>query len=217
MFQNQPALSEQAQRVLDLKGQLPLSQLDPRLALGIQVEDWGDFEFKYLRRTLSFQQIAGAPAVAAQFPQVALLQPVGGVRGVLAHIKRLTFLNRNAATQTIAFGVNFTGPGGTAGTVAAFSQDDRPKGSPTDMPVSAYRIAQGSAVAALLTTAGQGLRFVTLPAGSTLVVPVDFVLTNRLNGAGTVASNFFLEGLTVLQFLEVTIEWEERQLLTSEL
>lgn len=210
MFNGQPALSEQAQRALELKGDLPLRLVDPRLQLSLNVDDWTSFEYLWCRRKMAFSQTASIGAVAAQFPQIALFGPT--TRTTLAFVKRLTFMNLNGAAQPINFGLNFAGAGGVGAGVQAFVQDDRARNSR-----SACTIGQGNAAAQLITTANCGLRSIVLAAGAVLSLDVNYVLTGQLNVGGLFIANMFIEGATVNQALQVSIEWQERALSSAEI
>jgi hypothetical protein len=212
MVQNAPELSEQAQRALDLKGQLPLQQVDPHLALDIQVDDWTRPEYAFLRRRILYQQVSGAANVAAQFSQVGLLVPA--TRVLLAHVYRITIVS-SGATFTAQVGVTAQGVGGMVGAVSGFSADDRALAI-AGGGRSGCALTAGNAAALIQGTGLTGLRFVQVPANGSVTIDTNFTLTSRQPPGSTNFPIVVVEATTVNIGMQVSFEWWERALLTSE-
>jgi len=206
-----PGPSEQVMRALELKGDLP-QHLDPRYQLGIQALDLESVPYRYLRRAIRYQVFQAAAAVAAQHGQFCFFPPpnFNNTRPTLVWIRHFTFIAAAGAGYEVGFGLTAAGGGGTGAPLQGVAQDDR---AYPGIATSGSTLQVGNAVASGLQP---GSRFMRVPAGESLEVEVDYVLTSRsINGI--FLTGVFIEVSDLNVAASLTVEFEERPLLTSEL
>lgn len=213
MFVGQPELSEQALRALELKGDLPLRVCETQLGLGIQVDDWSKPEYWWARRGL-LTAYRLAVAANAGFPSVAqLIVPGSFAAGVpaarppraLVTVERLILTNNTAAViQPNIYLATTTTPTFTLG---AAMRDDRMRAN------LAAPLGCGMLIAGVINTAtaptgpAAGGLLINVPANSTVIVEVNFVVTGL--GAFTIV----YPNNTAMECAVIT---RERPLLSSE-
>lgn len=202
----QPDLAELLMRGLALKGALPSfsgSEFQPV----VTALDLTDPEYDYLRRLSRYQGGASVAAVAAQFTYVVLGRANFGARDMIAAVQQIVIANNNAAALGASIYVtdnNALGVGGGQN----LQMDDRLSTR------SAFTIGSGT-LAANVSGGLFGVLNVTIPANSTLVLPVDYVLTNR-NGATDIPFQLWVQSNAVNVQMAVTFVWKERAALPSE-
>lgn len=204
---NQPEWAEAALRGGDLKGdsQLMIPQL---LQLEIQLESMLSPEMRWARRMGLFVSYLTQAAVAAQLAQLFWQVEGQNQSNALAVIEKVIIANPTAAQQFVhmslvsrAFNAGATLPGGICDARGV---------------VGTASVLRGFATsnAAAATTSNRSLA-VRVPAGTTLMVDVPFVVTNRDDGGGLVPM-FAIENQVANDQLVAGIIWRERTLLTSE-
>jgi hypothetical protein len=198
-------------RALELKGDLP-QNLDPRYQLGIQVLDLETAPYRYLRRAMRYQVFQAAGAVAAQHAQFSFVPPpnFGGSRPMLVHVRHFTFI-AGATGYEVGFGLTAAGGGGTGTPLQGVAQDDRAYPGARS---SGSTLLVGNAVASMLSA---GARFMFIPANSSVEVVVDYVLTSRDITGGIFLTSVAIEVSQLNVAASLTVEFEERPLMTSEL
>lgn len=204
MIQSQPELSEQAQRALDLKGQLPLQYVDPTLSLSIQADDYTRPEYWYLRRgnLVGYRMFAAANA---GFPSVGQFGNIQ--RGSISVVEKIIVSNGTVAA--IAFNIYLAATAIAGFPSGGFARDDRMKNT-FGAALGAGLCVSGafSNAAAPVAPAG-GVLSVVVPATSSLVLEVPYVLNGNL--FWTIATQL------VNGALDCTVLCRERSGLTSEL
>jgi hypothetical protein len=208
----QPAISSVVARALATKGDQP-QYLEGRYELGVQALDLTEFEYRWLRRTQTWQAWASQAAVAAQIQGVQLFlstAPFG--RTVLAVIEEITIINANAAAQTIAYGLSTTTQGITSGPFFGYPADDR--------SVDAVGAAQSlvglgtlSAAASPLTVNRAGL--VSILPGDSKTLRGPWILSGKV--VSTVSETFCIASTNINQIVQASFRWYERDMLASEL
>jgi hypothetical protein len=180
----------------------PPGHLDPRVSIGIQLDDFTLPEFNNLRRMHLMSATVQTAAVAAQFP---VAHVIANVPKSVIVIERLIITNSNAAIQTVNWGW-----GGFDGgvTVTPEARDSRNYGNPGAAYITRQNVA---APAAPNPSAG----YVRVPADAVLDIPINQVITNPTTGFVTSAC-FKILGNQVLTSLNVTIIYRERVLLQQE-
>jgi len=211
MFIGQPELGETLMRGLELKGDLPQA-LDPRVQPGVNLLDFDQFEYWFLRRKIAFAQTRSQAALAANFGQLFFMPPgaTAGKRS-MSQVRRLTFVNSSAGALQYNFGLSNLGILGGAGPQFGFEQDDR-----FGLAISGCQLLAGTNAAAQMTTASMGIRALTVPASSSVTVDVDYMLTGK-NFSPTALFCLMAETTVVNVPIQWTVEWTERLPLDSEL
>lgn len=209
LLNGQAELAEQTMRSLELKGDLP-QLVDPRIQLGVQVDDWTKPEYRWTRRMGSFMRGELSGAVAAQFSYVIFGSLTVASR-TLAAVDSAIISNPGAAAVQVQFGLidsalfapaSFTG-----------IRDDRMyAGGVTTRAAFGTQSVQN--VTALLTT---GNPAVYLAPGTSMRVPLEVVLTNKPSGTAGQLIQLAFQNSIVLSGLAVSVFWRERALLTTEL
>ena len=209
LLNGQADLAEQTMRTLELKGDLP-QMVDPRIQLGVQVDDWTGHEYRWTRRMGSFMRGELSGAVAAQFSYVIFGSLTAAGR-TLAAVDQVIISNPNIAGVQVQFGLidsalflpnSFTG-----------LRDDRMYAGTLNAR-AAFGTQSVQNVAALLTT---GNPAVYLPPNSSMVVPLQMVLTNEPSVTAGQFIHLAFQNSIVLSALSVAVFWRERVLLTPEL
>lgn len=216
MFNGQPQLAEQAQRVLELKGDLPLQRVNPALDIGVQVDDWSQAIYGWPRRRLRFVGSKIVAPVAAQRSQVMVYAPavfLGRSRQSLIWIRRLHLSNDSATNAQFGMGISFAGPGGTGTPTSGLHIDDRSGGAGL---ASNATLGGGNAAASFLPTP-TSCRFLYVPATSTVHLDVDYVLSAAQSVGGAFTAGLAIEVSGVNQGCTVSVEWEERAGTSSEM
>jgi len=207
-----PSPAEQAMRALELKGDLP-QLVDPRFQLGLNLLDLDTMPYGFLQKKLRYVVSKAGAAVAAQHTQFCFVPPpnFGGTRPTLVHIRRVHIIAGATAIE-VQMGLSAGGPGACGAFVAGSPCDDRAYGGATASAGST--MGTGNAVASLLPA--QPLRIVNVPLNTMLTLDVDYVLTSRDVTGGVFLTSFVAEvsGLNVPATL--TMEFDERPLMTSE-
>lgn len=206
MFNGQPELSEQALRTLELKGDLPLRLLDPRLSLGIQVDDWTRDEYAWARRSRLFHWGSSQAAVAAQYSRLGLGITI--TAQVLALVESIHVYNNNATAQN--FRVGLQSASFVTGSLGA-PRDTRYMGAAGATAAMLTGVSAGAVQ--LLTT---GFSLVALNANAGVDLPMRFVLTNRQDVTTGQMWQLVVETDQVNVNLSVRFAWRERALLDSE-
>lgn len=200
----QPDLAEQYMRALNLKGTLP-SYSGPEFEPSITTLDLTDPEYDYLRRFNRYQGGASLAAVAAQFGYIALGRN-GVQRDMLAVVETIIIANNNAAALGVAVFLSQNALFGV-GSGLNLPMDDRASS------VSGYTIGTFNS-ASNLSGGLFGVMNLTIPATSSLILPVAYVLTNR--DVGGLPSMLYVQTNALNVQLAVTFTWKERALLASE-
>lgn len=207
MFIGQPELGETLMRGLELKGDLP-QLLDPKVQPGVNLLDFDQFEYWYLRRKVSFAQTRSQAAVAANFGQLFFMPPT---RRTLCQVRRITFVNSSAGALQYNFGLSNLGILGGAGPQFGFEQDDR-----FGLAISGCQLLAGTNAAAQMTTASMGIRALTVPASSSVTVDCDYMITTK-SFSPTALFCLMAETTVVNVPIQWSVEWTERLPLDSEL
>jgi hypothetical protein len=200
--QNQQDYPTQVSKSLGLQARAP-GHLDPTIQLGITVDDLREAEFQYLRRRTRWTASLTQAAVAAQRASMQLaVSPVNP--SVITVIERIIVSNFNAAVSSFKWGWKQI-EAGVPGSVA--TRDMRTGG--TAVPAASFG-RMTSAGPATIRAGG----VMVLPASGTAVIELGWVILTPGNvGAGEC---FGIVNESVLQELDVTIEWTERVALPSE-
>jgi len=200
--QNQQDYSTQVSKALGLQSRTP-GHLDPRIQLGITVDDLREPEFQFLRRRTRWTASLTQAAVAAQRASMQLVvAPVNP--SMITVIERIIVSNFNAAGSSFKWGWKQI-EAGVTGTVA--TRDLRTGG--TAIPAASFG-RMSSAAPASIRAGG----LMVLPPSGTAVIELGWVILT----AGNVGSGecFGIVNESVLQELNATIEWTERPALPSE-
>jgi hypothetical protein len=205
----QPDLAEQYMRALALKGQLP-SYSGGEFIPTVQSLDLAEPQYDYLRRFSRFQGGARLTALAANFNYVFLgRNAVSGVRDMLAHVSQIILTNFQAAAATgflIYIGAD-TLLG--VGSGQSIMMDDRLVTTRSGFTIGSLQ--SGTNVSSGLF----GLLEVMVPAASSLVLDLDYILSNTYSAA---AFPNVLISQTNAQNVDTrtTFIWRERVALTTE-
>lgn len=198
--QNQQDYASQITKGLGLQSRSP-AHLDPRMQLGVTVDDFSKAEFQYLRRRFLFEAAGTRGPTAGQRGYVQLRPSPGNIT-VVTEIK---IVNANGVLASYNIGMSLTNAETTV--IPTSLRDDR-------IPVfqSAAVISSGTN-AAPITSTGQ---LIFVPAGASLTIPCEYVF---IGGRGGAAAPF--RGLTVVdtvvnQQINVGFTWSERFALDSE-
>lgn len=194
----QPDVPDQVFRALQLKGALP-GELDRRIQLGMNVEDFTRPEFLWLRRGSYGYGGVNQNALAANFGWATI---TGGV-GRVATVELIQIVNRNAVAAE--FQVGWVNGAPSAGGVAfpGVNRDDR---GGTGATLGA--ILQGARNAAIANPPINPI-LISVPAGGSYDLDQPWMLT----GAAILAVVGFVVNSTVC----VNFFWRERTQLTSEI
>lgn len=206
-----PELAERMMRALNLRGSLP-EQVSERFDASITVEDLTAAEFAYLRRTRRFAAFGEVPALAGEFSTVSLVDAAGGgaifATNFLAVVEGVWLNNVNATAAVfnlfLAAGALVNEAVGSGGSNNLDSRlwTGGTKGTALLGAVNRQDIANPYAIA-------NAIGRWSVPAGASLYVPLDLVLT----------SGFSLGVQPALQntACSVTFVWRERTATESEL
>lgn len=213
----QPALASIVARALATKGAQP-QDIEQRYQLGLNALDLTDYEYRYLRRTTTFQAHATQAAVAAQNQAVTLsIGSVGTARSVVAVLEELTICNDNAGAQTFFYGVsNVNSFGATGGPFFGMAQDDRSLGTDAAASVQSAAFVQTQSNAGAFLTANRAGRIVLAP-GTSQILRGPWVLSGRTIPSLSVFSSFVVLGGQSNIIVTAGMRWYERDLLASEL
>lgn len=203
----QPEISEQLMRALDIKGDSP-RLLDAAYSAQVIAEDLTRPEFDYLRRLNRFAGARRVGPVVGQFPQVVLGHTPAFAGRSLIVMDMLTIENSNAAALQIVFGL---------ASVGAIAPDPAFPGAGSDDRLTVAQSigcvgAGANAVSPLATISAS----ITLPASTSLFLPITYVLTNN-RPAGLPQRALYVVGNATNTGLGAAFWWRERVLLGSEL
>jgi len=198
--QNQGDYATQIGKALGIQGRVP-AHVDPRVQLGITLDDFAKPEFAILRRNNLWQGRATTVAVAAQFQFVQL----STVANIITAISRVIIHNPNAAIGTYRIGFMNLLAGGAAGSVAP--KDDRNLFS-VQPAASILQLNSASVVAPLGS-------IISVLAGQSVVLDVGYVGTGEATALG-VAQAFTVKQMEQNSILDVQIDFSERVQLDTE-
>jgi len=200
--QNQPDYATQVAKALSLQTRVP-GHLDPRVQLGINIDDFRAPEFQYLRRMNRWASLQSVAAVAGQRSSVQLTLPALP-SNVLVIIDAITVLNFNAAPSSWKYGWKQI----EAGVPSTYAARDLRLGGTANPACNFGRMT--SAAPANIRAGGEGL----LGISSSTRIELGWVfLTPGEVGSGEC---FGVVNDSVNQTLDVNIEWTERVALPSE-
>jgi len=171
--QNQQAYASQVAKALQLQGSIP-GKLDPRIQLGINVDDLSARQFWHLRRGTSWQNFRDVTAVVGQRGFVQVLGSVG----MIAKLEKVVVTNNAGGSLTFTYGLAAFEAAAGGGGVA--SCDDRAWSAVSPATVVTF----GAAVAPLYSPGG----WMIVPTGTSVDVPLGegIILTGKANSAGVV-------------------------------
>lgn len=161
---NQPDYPAQIAKAFGVQGSLP-GQLDYRVGVGIQLDDFTAPEFWWLRRGLLGIWGGNQAAVAAQFGWVG----IQGAPGILTTVEQIVLTNPNAAALQYLVGITTVTP--SAGAYFPCGVRDVRGGTSSQCATLG-----GARAAAALTPPAQAF-LVSVPANSSVVLDTPFVLT----------------------------------------
>lgn len=198
-------------RSLGLKGQTP-QFIEPEFSVGITALNLDDPEYLWPRRTMRLSQGIGQIAVAASFSQGAFT-PVSGANPRLAVVEQLIITNTTAGglTYFVDSQPNISVPA-AAGTPRS-ALDDR---------AIPFNNLQPSPSFGLVTNAnavgwtGAGALTVSVPANSSLILPLNWVFTARQVLTTPAPSSLLIQNSTLNSPLNFSVVWRERNILASE-
>jgi hypothetical protein len=199
---NQQDYATQLNKALGLQVRPP-GHIDPRISMGIQVDDFTRPEFNYLRRLSLMSVAVQTAAVAAQFPVVQVV--CNAARSVVV-LERMLVINGNAGGISVSWGW-----GGFDGgvTVTPESRDSRNYGNPGIAYITKQNVA---APAAPTPNAG----YLLLAGSASAEIQLNQVIVNPTAGFAT-SPAFKILGNQVLTALTVTLFYRERSLLPQEI
>jgi hypothetical protein len=207
----QPELSEQVMRALDLKGDLP-QMLDVGYQPVIIAEDLTAPEFRWLRRNARLSQGITIAAVAAQFSQGAFA-PLASARNTLAVVEKLILANLAAASASFLIDSQPNITVGAAPGIPRTALDDRSIPTGQLQPAPSFGLVSATAAAGLTAA---GAIIVAVPAGSTLVLDLNWVFTARQVLTTPAPSLLLVQSGNVNTQIQFSVVWRERTLLSSE-
>jgi hypothetical protein len=207
----QPDLAEALMRALALKGQLP-QYIEGELNASITAFDLADPEYLWLRRNVRLSQGITIAAVAAQFAQFAFA-PVANAGRSLAVVEQLILANPTAATQTFLVDSQPNIALGAAPNVPKSALDDRAIPFNQLQPTPAFGL--GNAQGAVAIT-GAGALSIAVGAGQTVILPLNWIFTNRVVLPTPAPSLLLVQHSVVNLPLTAGIVWRERALLATE-
>lgn len=192
---NQPDYASQVAKANGLQGSIP-GHIDPTYNVGITLDDYTAPEYFWLRRGLLGMWGGIQAAVAAQAGWVG----IQSAPNVLTVVDTLIVTNPTAAAQVVLYGLTTVTP--SAGAYFPCPVRDVRGGTASQCATT------GGVRASVANTAPGTPGRVVVPANSSLVVPVEFVLTG---------ANFFSAQCQTLNAdFSATIYFRERALLLSE-
>ena len=201
----QPGWFEAMMRALSVKGPLP-EEIDPRLQMGVQLDDMRRPEYAWAQRQLYWAASRNVPAGGAgTFCTVAIVGRTGTGRALASEVT--LYISNPAAAGTFRVSP-FALP--TVGTLDdPVSAEARSYAAGGIGPLSSFQVVYGAAVAVPIA-AGDGLEFI-IGANGTLVLPVPFSLTDKDNTRGIVVC-------TTVANSQITVgaTWRERRLSPEE-
>jgi hypothetical protein len=208
----QPELSEQVMRALDLKGDLP-QLLEAGYQSVILTEDLTSPEFNWLRRKVRLSQGTTVAAVGGQFSQAAFA-PTAGAARTLAVVEKLIITNTQAAAvQNYLIDSQPNINIGAAPNVPKSALDDRAIPFNQLQPTPSFGLVSATAAAAIT---GTGAMFLSIPASTTLVLPLDWVFTARTVLSTPAPSLLLVQAQAVNTALTFAVVWRERPMTSSE-
>lgn len=193
---NQPDYPSQLAKVFGIQGSIP-GELDYRVSVGVQLDDYTRPEYWWLRRGLLGIWGGNQAAVAAQFGWVG----IQGSVGTLTVVDQLILNNPNGAALQYLVGITTVTP--SAGAYFPCGVRDTRGGTASQCATTG-----GARAAAALTPPAQAF-LVSVPANSSVALEVPFVLTGAL----------FLsaQAQTVNLIAQATFLFRERAILQQEL
>lgn len=195
--QNQQDYSTQVARALGIQGSVP-GHVDPRVGVGIQIDDLREVEFQYLRRCTTAYFGSTVAAVAGQFG----FSSIRGGNGNLTILEKCIIANTSAAALVFSCGIQGAFPSGV-GAVAGTARDSR-FGVGVLNTLAAVRGGTDAAPVA------PSLPFqVAVPAGQSVVLEPEIVLASA-------AAFFSIIAGTVNLGFSVGWFWRERAQLNTE-
>lgn len=197
--QNQQDYSTQVSKALSLTQRTP-GHLDPRIQLGVTVDDFTQPEFWYLRKGELGSLFVPASAVAAQVCY-AQLQPAAGK---LVVVTAFTVVNYGVLFTVCNYGFAIGEGGGTV--ASGLPRDDR------NLPGQlGSTVRYGATAAPIIPNGGQ----VLVGVNQSIRTECEFVMTSPTKLASPF-NVFKVLGSQLNQRLDITIEWRERALLPTE-
>lgn len=169
--------------------------LDPRVQVGLTLDDLTAPEYLFLRGMRSFQGRASRAATAGNLNYTTLQ----GAANLLAVVDEITIVNTNAALAGYKVGLSVANANMTNGAIAV--RDGRLVGVS-----SACSLYSGTAVG---PTSPEGL-YVQVDPGQMLTIRVPYVLAKNVGTALQVVSTI------ANQTTDIAFRWRERALLPSE-
>lgn len=197
--QNQQDYTTQVARALGVQGQSVPGKLDYRVGVGVQLDDFREVEFQFLRRcTAAYFGSNVAAGGAGLFG----FSSIRGANGMLVKLERVIITNPTAAAITFSCGVQAQFPSGV-GAVAGTARDTR-------FGVGALNTAAVVRGGTDAAPAAPSLPFqVTIPAGNSFELRLDVVLTS-------VGAFFSVIAGTANAAISCAWFWRERPLLHTE-
>lgn len=199
--QNQQDYATQIVRAVALQSRAP-AHLDPKVSLGIQLDDWTLPEFWSLRRGTRWQAYRSVPAVAGQKGFVQVI----GSPGTLTVLEAV-YVSTTAGATGFLYGMTASeaAVGGGGGGVL----DDRQY----SIAAPGCAVTFSNAVAPTSPNGG----YLQVQAGVAASVPLGggIVLTGKANPTGVIPA-WKIVCNTVNQGFEVTLFYRERLILDSE-
>ena len=191
-------------RALELKGDLP-QLVDPRYQLGINVSDWTEIEYRWLRRERAYQVAGNLVALAANFGKIVM--QVAVTNAMLSVFDEIQLSNPSAATVTYRYGLL-----NVAGYIAGSNSITRDTRN--------FNSSQGT-FSQVVNNVTQDLANAVYPqlsvqAGDTVVIRPQIVLTPKSQFPPTPMC-FIVETNVVNQPLNVNVIYHERVALVPEL
>lgn len=216
LLNGQPELTEALMKAYELKGDLPdgiVGQLAPVIEVD-SLHVGRSPEYGRLRRWALARGGDNVPAVAAQLSWSGVIPRSATVRGICV-VELVQVSNPSAATLAFQL-AQAQIPGAVGGNATV--RDDRmnqisPGGS---FFTGLFGVVSGQSAGAVIPAgAGQNFTF-NLPAGGSIVIPLDDVLTGKPNDTSNPVG-VFVQATTVNTAINVGWRWRERQALASEL
>lgn len=199
MFNGQPEYSEQAQRALDLKADLPLRFVDSGLSLSVQVDDFTRPEFAWLRRLRTWRNGGTVGPVAAQFSYATLNLTAGVAAGTQLCVVDSVMISNQAAVA-LQYVIYLATPAVLGALINPQPADDRLTGRPV------FECRGNSAAAAPVSLYSQ-VTF-NIQAGDVQIIPGPWVLTGN--------AMLVVQNTTLNSALQVGFFWRERLMMSSE-
>lgn len=194
--QNQPDYATTVAKAMGLQRTAP-AYLDPRVQVGVQLEDYAQPEFWWLRRGGLGMVGADLGAVAGQVPFLAVSAPAG----TIVILEKIQITNPNAGANKYLIGMQAALPAAGSSIRGTF-RDDRNGLNATAKAL----ITQGTNAAP--TSPTFPMTIYTQPVSGPVEVPGPWIVTGD--------AFFTIVGFTVAQVFNVQLTWRERDLLPTE-